>query len=82
MWPGTANGWLSPHFNFDLANTAHEVPVVDLVQAVGLSTDHLMLALLCAPCRAHSVSNYASMKKGTAHDVYTALDDGRGAVEV
>ena len=58
---GTANGWLKPHFNFDWASTAHELPVVDLTQAAGLSMDHLMLALLCAPCKTHSVSNYANI---------------------
>lgn len=82
LWSGTTNGWLKPHFRFDWATAAHEMPIRDLVEAAGLSVGHLMLTLLCAPCRTHSVSNYANTKYGTAHGVYKAIEDGRAAVEV
>jgi hypothetical protein len=74
MWSGTKHGWLKPHFTFDWASDAHQLPVQDLVKAAGLSIDHAMLALICAPCRTHSVSNYANVGNGTAYGNYKAME--------
>ena len=79
MWSGTANGWLKPHFTFDWATKAHELPILDLIRAAGLSVNYAMLALICAPCRTHSVSNYANIGNGIAHGVYKAM---KGDTEV
>jgi hypothetical protein len=82
MWSGTSNGWFKSHFMFDWASDVHELPVLDLVAAAGLSIEHLMLALLCAPCRLHSVNNHANVRNGTAHGVYKAMESGKAAMEV
>ena len=79
MWSGTANGWLKPHFTFEWVNKAHELPILDLIRAAGLSLDHAMLALICALCRPHSVSIYANIGNGTAQGEHKAM---KGDTEV
>ena len=73
MWSGTANGWHKPRFTFDWASKAHELPILDLIRVAGLFVDHAMLALICASCRAHSVSNSANIVSGTAHGEYKVM---------
>ena len=65
---------------FNWTSDVHELPVLDLVVATGLPIEHLMIALLCAPCRLHSVNNRANVQNETAHGVYKAMKDGKAAM--
>jgi hypothetical protein len=41
-----------------------------------------MIALLCAPCRLHSVSNHANAQNGTDHGEYKAMKGGEDVMKV
>ena len=75
MWSGTRNGWLKPHFTFDWASDAHELPVLDLSEGSRLVDRSCDARIDLCTVQDYTLSAIMRMwQNGTAHGEYKAME--------